>query len=151
MARPLASSSLCIADRLMVAIKSLLFWALVYSYCGLCAFVELLKLLWRLGTRPGKTFQWLIRENPPGCLNDPSLGTHCYVRIKVTRSACAGEGRGWRRKADSGCQRPTGSCLDPFLLQNKETHGETGDWLLAASPSSHPRPLLPLKGKQPKR
>lgn len=67
----------------MVRIKAVLFWALVHSYCGLCACIELLKLLWSLGTRPGKTFQWLVRENPPGCLSDPSLGTHCYVRIKV--------------------------------------------------------------------
>ncbi|KAL7984926.1 hypothetical protein Chor_003496 [Crotalus horridus] len=66
----------------MVRIKAVLFWALVHSYCGLCACIELLKLLWSLGTRPGKTFQWLVRENPPGCLSDPSLGTHCYVRIK---------------------------------------------------------------------
>ncbi|RVE55398.1 hypothetical protein OJAV_G00236720 [Oryzias javanicus] len=28
------------------------------------------------------TFQWVIRESPPACLNDTSLGTHCYVRIK---------------------------------------------------------------------
>ncbi|XP_053104932.1 epoxide hydrolase 4 isoform X2 [Hemicordylus capensis] len=82
MARAPASPRLCIPDRLMVPIRSLVFWALVYSYCGLCACLEVLKLLWSLGTRPGKTFQWLIRENPPGCLNDPSLGTHCYVRIK---------------------------------------------------------------------
>ncbi|KAJ6655824.1 hypothetical protein lerEdw1_004688 [Lerista edwardsae] len=82
MARAPASPWPRIPDRLMVTIRSLLFWALVYSYCGLCACLELLKLLWSLGTRPGKTFQWLIRENPPGCLNDPSLGTHCYVRIK---------------------------------------------------------------------
>ncbi|KAJ8406408.1 hypothetical protein AAFF_G00306390 [Aldrovandia affinis] len=32
--------------------------------------------------RPTTTFQWKIRETPPACLNDPSLGTHCYVRIK---------------------------------------------------------------------
>lgn len=72
-------------------LRALLFWALVYSYCGLCACLELLKLLWSIGRRPGKTFQWVTRENPPACLNDPSLGTHCYVRIKVRargRSGC---------------------------------------------------------------
>ncbi|KAK9404071.1 epoxide hydrolase 4 [Crotalus adamanteus] len=79
---PASPPGWCISARLMVRIKAVLFWALVHSYCGLCACIELLKLLWSLGTRPGKTFQWLVRENPPGCLSDPSLGTHCYVRIK---------------------------------------------------------------------
>uniref|UniRef100_A0A674ISU8 Epoxide hydrolase 4 n=1 Tax=Terrapene triunguis TaxID=2587831 RepID=A0A674ISU8_9SAUR len=66
----------------MVTVRALLFWALVYSYCAICACIELLKLLWSIGRSPGKTFQRIIRENPPACLSDPSLGTHCYVRIK---------------------------------------------------------------------
>lgn len=73
--------------RLMVAIRSLLFWSLVYCYCGLCAAVHLLKLLWSIGTGPAQTFRRVAREHPPACLNDPSLGTHCYVRIKVKAGA----------------------------------------------------------------
>lgn len=79
---PMASWRDCL-PRLVVAIRSLLFWCLVYSYCGLCASVYLLKLLWSLGRGPAQTFRRAAREQPPACLNDPSLGTHCYVRIKV--------------------------------------------------------------------
>lgn len=69
--------------RLMVTIRSLLFWSLVYGYCGLCASIHLLKLLWSIGKGPAQTFRRVTREHPPACMNDPSLGTHCYVRIKV--------------------------------------------------------------------
>ncbi|KAK1339799.1 hypothetical protein QTO34_018356 [Cnephaeus nilssonii] len=68
--------------RLMSAIRSLLFWSLVYGYGGLCASVHLLKLLWSVGTGPAQTFRRGAREHPPPGLNDPSLGTHCYVRVK---------------------------------------------------------------------
>ncbi|XP_029473549.1 epoxide hydrolase 4 isoform X2 [Rhinatrema bivittatum] len=73
---------LLILSRLMVKIRAFGFWVLVYSYCGICASLALLKLLWSVGRRPSQTFQWKIREHPPACLNDPSLGTHCYVKIK---------------------------------------------------------------------
>lgn len=69
--------------RLTRAIRCLLFWSLVYCYSGLCASVHLLKLLWSIGKGPAQTFRRVAREHPPACLNDPSLGTHCYVRIKV--------------------------------------------------------------------
>ncbi|KAM5321925.1 epoxide hydrolase 4 [Glossophaga mutica] len=68
--------------RLMVTIRSLLFWSLIYCYCGLCASIYLLKLLWSIGKAPAQTFRRVAREHPPPCWNDPSLGTHCYVRIK---------------------------------------------------------------------
>ncbi|XP_073090371.1 epoxide hydrolase 4 isoform X2 [Manis javanica] len=68
--------------RQRVAIRSLLFWSLVYCYCGLCASIYLLKLLWSIGKGPAQTFRRVAREHPPACLNEPSLGTHCYVRIK---------------------------------------------------------------------
>ncbi|GAB1289935.1 Epoxide hydrolase 4 [Apodemus speciosus] len=68
--------------RLLPALRALLYWSLVYGYCGLCASVHLLKLLWSIGRAPAQTFRWAARANPPACLNDPSLGTHCYVRIK---------------------------------------------------------------------
>ncbi|KAK2508681.1 hypothetical protein MC885_009501, partial [Smutsia gigantea] len=68
--------------RLRVAVRSLLFWSLVYCYGGLCASIYLLKLLWSIGKGPAQTFRRVAREHPPACLNEPSLGTHCYVRIK---------------------------------------------------------------------
>nr|XP_033771161.1 epoxide hydrolase 4 [Geotrypetes seraphini] len=71
-----------ILSRLVVKIRAFGFWALVYSYCGICASVAVLKLLWSIGRRPTQAFQCKIREHPPACLNDPSLGTHCYVKIK---------------------------------------------------------------------
>jgi hypothetical protein len=85
--------------RLLPALRALLYWSLVYGYCGLCASVHLLKLLWSIGRAPAQTFRRAARANPPACLNDPSLGTHCYVRIKVKADAGLetgeGEGRGW--------------------------------------------------------
>nr|XP_048303054.1 epoxide hydrolase 4 [Myodes glareolus] len=68
--------------RLVPALRALLYWSLVYGYCGLCASVHLLKLLWSIGKAPAQTFRRAARAHPPACLNDPSLGTHCYVRIK---------------------------------------------------------------------
>lgn len=73
--------------RLLPALRALLYWSLVYGYCGLCASVHLLKLLWSIGRAPAQTFRRAARANPPACLNDPSLGTHCYVRIKVKAGA----------------------------------------------------------------
>lgn len=85
--------------RLLPALRALIYWSLVYGYCGLCASVHLLKLLWSIGRAPAQTFRRAARANPPACLNDPSLGTHCYVRIKVKAGAGLetgeGEGRGW--------------------------------------------------------
>lgn len=70
---------------LTMKIRLVGYWSLVYGYCALCTVVALLKLGWNIILRPSKTFQWTIRETPPACLNDTSLGTHCYVRIKVRR------------------------------------------------------------------
>ncbi|KAG9341506.1 hypothetical protein JZ751_019011 [Albula glossodonta] len=68
--------------RLALKIRVFGYWSLIYSYCALCTCIALLKLWWNIILRPSKTFQWGIRETPPACLNDTSLGTHCYVRIK---------------------------------------------------------------------
>ncbi|CDQ74990.1 unnamed protein product [Oncorhynchus mykiss] len=68
--------------RLTLKIRVLGYWSLIYGYCALCTAVALLKLWWSIILRPSATFQWGIRETPPACLNDTSLGTHCYVRIK---------------------------------------------------------------------
>ncbi|XP_006634864.2 epoxide hydrolase 4 [Lepisosteus oculatus] len=73
---------LLLAARLTLKIRVIGYWSLIYSYCGVCASVALLKLLWTILQKPTKTFQWGVREAPPACLNDTSLGTHCYVRIK---------------------------------------------------------------------
>lgn len=72
--------------RLALKIRVLGYWSLIYGYCALCTIVALLKLWWNIVLRPTTTFQWVIRETPPACLNDTSLGTHCYVRIKVRRA-----------------------------------------------------------------
>ncbi|XP_068599694.1 BTB/POZ domain-containing protein 8 [Brachionichthys hirsutus] len=68
--------------RLALRTRVLGFWALVYGYCALCTGAALLKLWWNVLLRPTTTFRWTIRDTPPACLNDTSLGTHCYVRIK---------------------------------------------------------------------
>ncbi|XP_010795748.1 epoxide hydrolase 4-like [Notothenia coriiceps] len=67
---------------LSLRIRVLGYWSLIYGYCALCTIVALLKLCWNIILRPTATFQWGVRETPPACLNDTSLGTHCYVRIK---------------------------------------------------------------------
>lgn len=61
------------------------YWSLVYGCCCVCAAAALLKLWWSVVLRPSATFRWASRDIPPACLNDTSLGTHCYVRIKVGR------------------------------------------------------------------
>lgn len=68
---------------LALRIRVLGYWSLIYAYCAVCAAVALLKLWWNIVLRPTATFRWTVREAPPACLNDTSLGTHCYVRIKV--------------------------------------------------------------------
>lgn len=68
--------------RLALQIKVVGYWSLIYAYCGVCTAVALLKLCWSFILRPTTVFQWAVRETPPACLNDTSLGTHCYVRIK---------------------------------------------------------------------
>uniref|UniRef100_A0A1A8B4X9 Epoxide hydrolase 4 n=1 Tax=Nothobranchius furzeri TaxID=105023 RepID=A0A1A8B4X9_NOTFU len=73
---------LLFVTRLALRIRLVGYWSLVYGYCALCAAVALLKLWWSVVLRPTATFQWVVRETPPACLNDTSLGTHCYVRIK---------------------------------------------------------------------
>ncbi|XP_051568949.1 epoxide hydrolase 4-like isoform X2 [Myxocyprinus asiaticus] len=67
---------------LTLKIRVMGYWSLIYGYCALCTGVALLKLGWNIILRPSTTFQWTVRETPPACLNDTSLGTHCYVRIK---------------------------------------------------------------------
>jgi len=75
----LASSS----ARLSLRLRALCYWGLVYTCCLLCAAAALLKLCWSLALRPTATLRWEVRDSPPACLHDTSLGTHCYVRIKV--------------------------------------------------------------------
>ncbi|KAI1883287.1 hypothetical protein AGOR_G00243650 [Albula goreensis] len=73
---------LLFAVRLSLKMKSVLYWSLIYCLCGFFASFSLLELCWNLIIRPTKTLHWRIRESPPACLNDPSLGTHCYMRVK---------------------------------------------------------------------
>lgn len=75
---------LLMSVRLAVKLRAAGYWALIYGCCGLCALLALLRLCWNVLMRPTATFRWTVRETPPPCLNDTSLGTHCYVRIKVS-------------------------------------------------------------------
>uniref|UniRef100_F7DRW5 Epoxide hydrolase 4 n=1 Tax=Xenopus tropicalis TaxID=8364 RepID=F7DRW5_XENTR len=63
-------------------LRAAAFWVFVYSYSLLCTCSALLKLLCSILMRPQITFQRISREVTPSCLNDPFLGTHCYVRNK---------------------------------------------------------------------
>lgn len=75
---------LLLSVRLAVKLRAAGYWTLIYGCCGLCAVLALLRLCWNVLMRPTATFRWTVRETPPPCLNDTSLGTHCYVRIKVS-------------------------------------------------------------------
>lgn len=75
---------LLLSVRLAVKLRVAGYWGLIYSCSGLCALLALLRLCWNILMRPTATFRWTVRETPPPCLNDTSLGTHCYVRIKVS-------------------------------------------------------------------
>lgn len=118
----------------MVAARALLFWALVYSYCGVCACIAGLRLLWSIGRRPGETFRWVMRENPPACLNDPSLGTHCYVRIKVK----AGVGGSGPRRAHP-CSRARVSAACAPARRCMPVHGHPCVLPSGGSPAGSPR------------
>ncbi|KAG7271355.1 hypothetical protein CRUP_006847 [Coryphaenoides rupestris] len=78
----LPKSSASSAARLSLRLRALGYWSLVYGGCLLCAAAALLKLCWSLALRPAATLRWAVRDAPPACLHDTSLGTHCYVRIK---------------------------------------------------------------------
>jgi len=126
------------ARRVMVAARALLFWALVYSYCGVCACIAGLRLLWSIGRRPGETFRWVMRENPPACLNDPSLGTHCYVRIKVK----AGVGGSGPRRAHP-CSRARVSAACAPARRCMPVRGHPCMLPSAGSPAGSPRRTQP--------
>lgn len=70
-------------DSLPGCLRAAAFWTLVYSYCLLCACTAFVKLFCSILMGPKRTFKKTPREVTPSCLNDPFLGTHCYVRIKV--------------------------------------------------------------------
>ncbi|XP_036409770.1 epoxide hydrolase 4-like [Megalops cyprinoides] len=67
---------------LMRKVKVVSYWFLIFSFFGLHTAIMLLKFFGNAIRRPSETFKWRIRETPPACLNDSSLGTHCYVRLK---------------------------------------------------------------------
>lgn len=112
--------------RLVPALRALLYWSLVYGYCGLCASVHLLKLLWSIGKAPAQTFRRAARANPPACLNDPSLGTHCYVRIKVKAGARGGRGGSVTPVGAAGA-KGAGLILPKCVLATRTHCGLRGD------------------------
>ena len=79
----LLRTSLLLAAALARRVRVWSYWSLVYGCCALCACAALLKLCWNVVLRPAATFRWAPRATAPPCLGDTSLGTHCYVRIKV--------------------------------------------------------------------
>ncbi|TVK90588.1 Epoxide hydrolase 4 [Bagarius yarrelli] len=78
----LLSRVLLLSVRLAVKLRAAGYWTLIYGCCGLCALLALFRLCWNVLMRPTATFQWTVRETSPPCLNDTSLGTHCFVKIK---------------------------------------------------------------------
>ncbi|XP_067829246.1 epoxide hydrolase 4-like [Heptranchias perlo] len=78
----LSSRLLVLPSRMALAAGSVCYWLLVYTLTALASSLVLLRIAWVVVRKRGRAFEWRPRETPPACLSDPSLGTHCYVRIK---------------------------------------------------------------------
>ncbi|XP_058863088.1 epoxide hydrolase 4-like isoform X1 [Acipenser ruthenus] len=80
--RSLWSAVLLFPLRVVLRLASLSYWTLVYGTSALTAGLVLAVLAWRAVWNPRRTLYWRVRQERPACLQEPSLGEHCYVRAK---------------------------------------------------------------------
>ncbi|XP_006006058.1 epoxide hydrolase 4 isoform X2 [Latimeria chalumnae] len=73
---------LLVLTRLVLWFCSLFCWVGMFSVTCLATGLTLLNVAWLVVRKPVAAFRWQVREKPPACLSDPSLGTRCYVRMK---------------------------------------------------------------------
>ncbi|XP_048477458.1 epoxide hydrolase 4-like, partial [Rhincodon typus] len=78
----LGSRLLVLPSRVALAVLAATYWATVYTLTALAGGLFLLRMAWVVIRRRGRAFKWRCRETPPACLSDPSLGSHCFVRVK---------------------------------------------------------------------
>ncbi|XP_072347255.1 epoxide hydrolase 4-like [Scyliorhinus torazame] len=78
----LASRLLVLPSRLALAAGAAAYWTAIYTLTVLASSVFVLQMAWAAVRKRGRAFEWRPRDSPPACLSDPSLGTHCFVRVK---------------------------------------------------------------------
>ncbi|GCC37445.1 hypothetical protein chiPu_0015949 [Chiloscyllium punctatum] len=106
----LVSRCLVLPSRVALAAAAAAYWIAVYTLTTLAGGLFLLRMAWVVIRRRGRAFEWRRRERPPACLSDPSLGIHCFVRVKVSSAAAAAVGS--RAAFETRFSYSTGPFLD---------------------------------------
>ncbi|XP_051898033.1 epoxide hydrolase 4 isoform X2 [Pristis pectinata] len=78
----LSSRLLVLPSRLALAARAAVYWLAVHTITAVACGMFLLRTAWLVVRRRRRAFEWRVRESPPACLSDPSLGTHGFVRLK---------------------------------------------------------------------
>lgn len=61
------------------------FYIIAYLIASVIAVYLSLRIIYQWWRHPSEKLVTKRRELPPACLNDPSLGEHFYIQIKVSR------------------------------------------------------------------
>ncbi|XP_055520083.1 epoxide hydrolase 4-like [Leucoraja erinacea] len=78
----LRSRLLLLPSRAALAARAALSWLAVRTLTAVICAVVLLRAAVVVVRKRRRAFEWRVRESPPACLSDPSLGTHGFVRLK---------------------------------------------------------------------
>ncbi|XP_059848007.1 epoxide hydrolase 4 isoform X1 [Hypanus sabinus] len=78
----LTSRLIVLPSRVALAAGAAVYWLAVHTMITVACIMFLLKAAWVVVRKRRQAFEWRVRESPPACLNDPSLGAHCFVRLK---------------------------------------------------------------------
>ncbi|XP_078090989.1 epoxide hydrolase 4-like [Mustelus asterias] len=78
----LRSSLLLLPSRLALAAGAAASWGVVCALTALFSGFFLLRMAWVVVRKRGRAFEWRPRPSAPACLSDPSLGNHCFARLK---------------------------------------------------------------------
>ncbi|XP_069783414.1 epoxide hydrolase 4-like [Narcine bancroftii] len=78
----LQSRLLVLPSRLALAARTAVYWLAIHALTAAACVAFLLRAAWLVAKRRRRAFERRVRESPPACLSDPSLGTHGFVRLK---------------------------------------------------------------------
>ncbi|XP_039626327.1 epoxide hydrolase 4 isoform X1 [Polypterus senegalus] len=78
----LFAALLLLPTRVALRLVSWSYWSVTYGTCSITSCMVLVGMVWRTVFNPRKTLYWRVRRKPPACLEDPSLGSHYYIRMK---------------------------------------------------------------------
>ncbi|XP_062891965.1 epoxide hydrolase 4-like [Mobula hypostoma] len=78
----LSARLLVLPSRMALAASAAVYWLAVYTMITVAGVMFVLRMAWVVVRKRRRAFEWRVRESPPACLNDASLGTHCFVRLK---------------------------------------------------------------------